>query len=128
MVDFNTLIDPLSGWKLTDAAAINGAGQITRQAPIKTNTTLSSLRLIFNPGDFKHDGSVNVADYVIWRNGLGTTYTQADHKPCALTLAMRPAPTRRTLRQTQCRLPCGAENHLIADVCSDWLVSAPHSD
>jgi formylglycine-generating enzyme required for sulfatase activity len=30
------------------------------------------------PGDFNHDGSVDAADYVVWRKGLGTTYTQAD--------------------------------------------------
>jgi hypothetical protein len=27
------------------------------------------------PGDFNNDGSVNAADYVTWRKGLGTNYT-----------------------------------------------------
>jgi hypothetical protein len=27
-------------------------------------------------GDFNSDGTVDAADYVVWRNGLGTTYTQ----------------------------------------------------
>jgi hypothetical protein len=27
------------------------------------------------PGDFNNDGSVNAADYVTWRKGLGTSYT-----------------------------------------------------
>jgi hypothetical protein len=31
------------------------------------------------PGDFNHDGAVDTADYIIWRKGLGTTYTQADY-------------------------------------------------
>jgi hypothetical protein len=31
------------------------------------------------PGDFNQDGSVDAADYVVWRNGVGTTYTQADY-------------------------------------------------
>jgi hypothetical protein len=31
------------------------------------------------PGDYNQDGTVDTADYVVWRNGLGTTYTQADH-------------------------------------------------
>jgi hypothetical protein len=31
------------------------------------------------PGDFNNDGTVNAADYVVWRNGLGTTHTQADY-------------------------------------------------
>jgi hypothetical protein len=32
------------------------------------------------PGDFDNDGAVDVADYVVWRNGLGTTYTQTDYE------------------------------------------------
>jgi hypothetical protein len=31
------------------------------------------------PGDFNHDGTVNAADYVVWRKGLGTTYAQNDY-------------------------------------------------
>lgn len=31
------------------------------------------------PGDFNNNGSVDAADYVVWRDGLGTTYTQADY-------------------------------------------------
>jgi T5SS/PEP-CTERM-associated repeat protein len=31
------------------------------------------------PGDFNGDGSVDAADYVIWRKGLGTIYTQDDY-------------------------------------------------
>jgi T5SS/PEP-CTERM-associated repeat protein len=30
-------------------------------------------------GDFNHDGNVGAADYVVWRNNLGTTYTEADY-------------------------------------------------
>ena len=30
------------------------------------------------PGDFNNDGTVDAADYVVWRKGFGTTYTQ-DH-------------------------------------------------
>jgi hypothetical protein len=33
----------------------------------------------FLPGDFNHDGTVDVADYVVWRNGLGTTFNQDDY-------------------------------------------------
>jgi hypothetical protein len=28
-------------------------------------------------GDFNNDGAVDAGDYVVWRKGLGTTYTQA---------------------------------------------------
>ena len=31
------------------------------------------------PGDYNNDGTVDAADYVVWRNGLGTTYTQSDY-------------------------------------------------
>jgi hypothetical protein len=30
-------------------------------------------------GDFDRNGTIDAADYVVWRNGLGTTYTQADY-------------------------------------------------
>jgi hypothetical protein len=32
------------------------------------------------PGDFNTDGTVDAADYAIWRNGLGTMYTQNDYE------------------------------------------------
>jgi hypothetical protein len=35
--------------------------------------------LVASSGDFNADGTVNAADYVVWRNGLGTTFTQADY-------------------------------------------------
>jgi hypothetical protein len=31
------------------------------------------------PGDFNGNGGVDAADYVVWRKGLGTTYTQNDY-------------------------------------------------
>jgi hypothetical protein len=31
------------------------------------------------PGDYNHNGIVDAADYTVWRDGLGTTYTQADY-------------------------------------------------
>jgi hypothetical protein len=32
-----------------------------------------------SPGDYNNDGTVDAADYVAWRKGLGTTYTQTDY-------------------------------------------------
>jgi hypothetical protein len=32
------------------------------------------------PGDFNQDGRVDAADYVVWRNELGTTYQQSDYQ------------------------------------------------
>jgi hypothetical protein len=31
------------------------------------------------PGDYNRDNTADAADYVVWRKGLGTTYTQADY-------------------------------------------------
>src|SRR5207253_540424 len=31
------------------------------------------------PGDFNQNGIVDAADYVTWRKGLGTTFTQSDY-------------------------------------------------
>ena len=39
--------------------------------------TLTSLAAI--PGDFNNNGVVDAADYVVWRKGLGSTYTQSDY-------------------------------------------------
>jgi hypothetical protein len=46
-------------------------------------TSLAGSQVTFTfaplPGDFNGDGVVDAADYVVWRSGLGTTYTQADY-------------------------------------------------
>jgi hypothetical protein len=34
---------------------------------------------IWPAGDYNHSGSVDAADYAVWRKGLGTTYTQPDY-------------------------------------------------
>ncbi len=31
------------------------------------------------PGDYNNDGGVDAADFVVWRKGLGTNYTQTDY-------------------------------------------------
>lgn len=46
--------------------------------------TASSLSVLINPnatlqGDFDGNGTVEAADYVVWRKGLGTDYHQADY-------------------------------------------------
>jgi hypothetical protein len=67
------------------------AGTYTSQftlSPKSTNPTPFTLNLpqitidligrVHIPGDFNFDGYVDAADYVVWRKGLGTTYTQSD--------------------------------------------------
>jgi hypothetical protein len=41
-------------------------------------TGVISINAAGIPGDFNHNGIVDAADYVVWRKGLGTTYTQSD--------------------------------------------------
>jgi autotransporter-associated beta strand protein len=40
--------------------------------------TLSDFAFLL-PGDFNGNGVVDAADYTVWRNGLGSIYTQADY-------------------------------------------------
>jgi hypothetical protein len=42
-------------------------------------TGVFSIDVAGIPGDFNHNGVVDAADYVVWRKGLGTTYTQSDY-------------------------------------------------
>jgi hypothetical protein len=65
--------------ELTDAAAINDAGQIAGQGLINGEYHAYLLTPIPISGDFNHDGSVNAADYVVWRKGLGTVYAQTEY-------------------------------------------------
>ena len=39
--------------------------------------TLAALPAL--PGDYNHNNVVDAADYVVWRDGLGATYTQNDY-------------------------------------------------
>jgi hypothetical protein len=43
--------------------------------------TTGALTVVLSPlaGDYNGNGIVDAADYVVWQNGLGTTYTQADY-------------------------------------------------
>ena len=74
MVDLNTFVDPLSGWELLDADAINDVGQITGQGLINEEyhafllTPLAAL-----PGDFDLDGFVNEVDLALWKTGFGAS-------------------------------------------------------
>jgi probable HAF family extracellular repeat protein len=72
MIDLNSLIDPLSGWELSDAADINEAGQITGQGLIGGEYHAYLLTPIpALPGDFDEDGQVDAADLAVWRLGFG---------------------------------------------------------
>jgi hypothetical protein len=52
------------------------ANQMTAGALAINSAAVSESAM---PGDFNHDGAVDAADYSVWRNGLGTTSTQAEY-------------------------------------------------
>jgi fibronectin-binding autotransporter adhesin len=44
------------------------------------DTVSTSIQLeVTAPGDFNHDGMVDGADYVVWRKGVGSKYTDSDY-------------------------------------------------
>jgi hypothetical protein len=45
---------------------------------VRTTNIVTALTASFQ-GDFNNDGAVDAADYVVWRKGLGTMYTQSDY-------------------------------------------------
>jgi probable HAF family extracellular repeat protein len=79
MVDLNTLIDPALGVTLTNSRCINDFGQIVADGFKSGDNRTHAFLLSPLPGDFNGNGAVDAADYVVWRKGLGTTYTQADY-------------------------------------------------
>jgi hypothetical protein len=66
----NSLGDWEFRWSLRDSQG-NGWDIV---APFQIVAELPELA-----GDFNQDGAADAADYVIWRNGLGTTYIQEEY-------------------------------------------------
>jgi hypothetical protein len=74
----------LAGWTLTSANDISADGQfiVGNGTNPSGNTEAWIARLQVAPtlpGDFNHDGTVDASDYVVWRKGLGTVYSQNDY-------------------------------------------------
>jgi hypothetical protein len=86
-VDLNSLIDPAGGWVLTSAAAISDTGWIAGNGLYDPDgpggqaayDRMFLLQLPIPAGDYNSNGIVDAADNVVWRKGLGTTFTQADY-------------------------------------------------
>lgn len=78
---------PCVGSEFVRQWTINNYGQGLAPNPFTVlfdDTAISQTRLGGAPpiailGDFNHSGRVDAADYSVWRNGLGTTYSQADY-------------------------------------------------
>jgi T5SS/PEP-CTERM-associated repeat protein len=79
---------PADTFNFLTAAALSGAfSNINVNSPsggsfdvdfTPTGLSLSNYQPEELPGDFNEDGSVDAADYVVWRKGLGTIYTPSD--------------------------------------------------
>ncbi len=55
-----------------------GSNPITFSYKLVDTGTAINLQVTI-PGDFNADGTVDSADYVVWRHDLGTIYTQGDY-------------------------------------------------
>ena len=62
---------------------ISASGALGVDSPVSTDGRFTSINeFVFIPvtqGDYNQNGVVDAADYVMWRKGLGTTYTQTDY-------------------------------------------------
>ena len=65
---------------LLRSATTGGADVKTILSGLDSPRAVSVLAL---DGDYNDNGIVDAADYVVWRTGLGTTYTQNDYTVCA---------------------------------------------
>jgi hypothetical protein len=71
---------------LFDWTGVSPTGAFTVSSPytwdltnLYTTGEITLLAIPGLPGDFNSDGTVDSADYVVWRHGLGTPYTQNDY-------------------------------------------------
>jgi hypothetical protein len=66
-----------NGWP----SAFNNVGQLAFWASFTDGSqgVFVSNKVATVPGDFNFDGTVDAGDYVTWRNGLGTLYTQSHY-------------------------------------------------
>jgi hypothetical protein len=71
VLDWGTLSGTFSAIQLPALSA----GLSWNTSQLYTTGTLSVGGVL---GDFNYDGMVDTSDYIVWRKGLGTTYTQRD--------------------------------------------------
>jgi hypothetical protein len=76
VVDLNSLIDPASGWFLAVASDISDTGWISGTGSFEGVASHFLMRVpataVTLSGDFNDDGTVDAADYVVWRKTDGT--------------------------------------------------------
>jgi pullulanase len=72
---------PLSqAWDILASSQVSISGGYLNfvLAPLSGSYILVNASLLV-PGDYNHDGVVDAADYIVWRKGLSTIYTQSDY-------------------------------------------------
>jgi hypothetical protein len=74
---FGTDFTPLSAAEILMNAGISPPNPLGDTFDVTTLVKLPPAMML--PGDYNRDGTVDAADYVMWRHGLGTTYTQGDY-------------------------------------------------
>ena len=84
LVNELNLGNAMAGWKLNIAKGISGDGRsVIGYGTNPQGNTEGWIAYLGPsapiPGDFNNDGTVDAADYVVWRNGLGATYTQTHY-------------------------------------------------
>ena len=75
------LAEELAGWRLYRVLDMTGDFRFLTGTAINPNGNWEGfvIELPVLAGDYNRDGTVDAADYILWRNGLGTDYTQADY-------------------------------------------------
>jgi hypothetical protein len=68
-------------WDHADGISADGLGNIFVSGHYVSGQRKEWIALLRDTprGDFNADGTADAADYVVWRNGLGTTYTAAHY-------------------------------------------------
>jgi probable HAF family extracellular repeat protein len=73
----------LTGWTLRQARGVSADGRVISGFGInprgQVEAWIATIAGPVLPGDFNNDGSVDAADYVVWRKGLATAHTQNDY-------------------------------------------------
>jgi probable HAF family extracellular repeat protein len=83
LVDDFGLDASLAGWTLRSANGISADGRVivgSGNSPRGIEAWIARLDASTAlPGDYNEDSAVDAADYVVWRKGFGTVYTQNDY-------------------------------------------------
>jgi probable HAF family extracellular repeat protein len=73
LIDMYGLAPQLTGWTLLQATGISANGRVVVGYANSPNGSAEAwMAILTPPGDYNVDGTVDAADYVVWRKGNGT--------------------------------------------------------